>query len=240
MAAKKAESEKLFTLTEVSKKTGISMPTLQRYKKLYQSRIPSKGKGRSQRYLASSLDVFRQLKEENVKRRGRPRKAATAAKTRAPKAATRVPAKKTAKSKPSSKPAVRGTAAKKKAAGSLLTLTEIGKRTGISYPTLLRYVRTHLGKIPHQGSGRGRRFLPEAVAIFKSLRQQGGRGGRKAAATPKPRKVAAKPAAAAAATTDAALAKRVRELEQGQKRVLKQLQRLEKQVSKPFRVVLKR
>jgi hypothetical protein len=38
---------KLYTLSEVSKKTGISMPTLQRYKKSYQSRIPSTGSGRS-------------------------------------------------------------------------------------------------------------------------------------------------------------------------------------------------
>ena len=41
---------KLYTLTEVSKITNISMPTLQRYKKAYQDRIPSTGEGRRQRY----------------------------------------------------------------------------------------------------------------------------------------------------------------------------------------------
>ena len=41
--------DKLYTLSEISQKSGISMPTLQRYKKLYQVRIPSVGKGRKQR-----------------------------------------------------------------------------------------------------------------------------------------------------------------------------------------------
>ena len=34
-----AEGGKLYTLSEISQRTGISMPTLQRYKKLYQDRI---------------------------------------------------------------------------------------------------------------------------------------------------------------------------------------------------------
>jgi hypothetical protein len=65
---------KLFTLSEMSRRTGISMPTLQRYKKLYQHRIPSSGAGRKQRYPESALAVFAQLRSENEKRRGRPRK----------------------------------------------------------------------------------------------------------------------------------------------------------------------
>ena len=64
----------LLTLSEVSKRTKISMPTLQRYKKEYQSRIPSVGQGRKQRYPEESLDVFQEIKKENVGRRGRPRK----------------------------------------------------------------------------------------------------------------------------------------------------------------------
>ena len=53
-----SEDEVLYTLTEVAQKTKISMPTLQRYKKLYQDRIPSHGKGRSQRYPEEALEVF--------------------------------------------------------------------------------------------------------------------------------------------------------------------------------------
>src|SRR3954454_20066540 len=70
--------DKLFTLSEISQKSGISMPTLQRYKKLYQDRIPSVGKGRKQRYPDSALPVFDEIKNENVGRRGRPRKDASA------------------------------------------------------------------------------------------------------------------------------------------------------------------
>src|SRR3954466_4113968 len=70
--------EKLYTLSEISQKTNISMPTLQRYKKLYQARIPSVGKGRKQRYPESALPVFDEIKNENVGRRGRPRKDASA------------------------------------------------------------------------------------------------------------------------------------------------------------------
>lgn len=58
----------------MAKKTDISMPTLQRYKKLYQGQIPARGKGRTQRYPEEALEVFRGLKTENVSRRGRPRK----------------------------------------------------------------------------------------------------------------------------------------------------------------------
>jgi hypothetical protein len=47
----------LLTLSEVSKRTKISMPTLQRYKKEYQRRIPSTGKGRKQRYPVEALEV---------------------------------------------------------------------------------------------------------------------------------------------------------------------------------------
>ena len=45
------------------------MPTLQRYKKLYQDRIPSEGQGRKQRYPESALPVFDVIKNENVGRR---------------------------------------------------------------------------------------------------------------------------------------------------------------------------
>src|SRR5260370_33810806 len=68
--------EKLFTLSEISQRTGISMPTLQRYKKTYQDRLPSVGAGRKQRYPEHALPVFAELRSENAGRRGRPRKTA--------------------------------------------------------------------------------------------------------------------------------------------------------------------
>lgn len=58
----------------------------------------------------------------------------------------------------------------------LLTLTEIHERTGISYPTLIRYTRQHLDRIPHHGKGRARRYPEEAVAAFSRIRLESRRG----------------------------------------------------------------
>src|SRR5436305_9581539 len=74
---REASDEKLYTLSEISQKTKISMPTLQRYKKLYQNRIPAVGNGRKQRYPDSAIPVFNEIKGENIGRRGRPRKDAS-------------------------------------------------------------------------------------------------------------------------------------------------------------------
>ena len=63
----------LLTLSEVSKRTKISMPTLQRYKKEYQGRIPSVGKDRKQRYPVEALEVVQAIKQENLAKRGRRR-----------------------------------------------------------------------------------------------------------------------------------------------------------------------
>lgn len=160
------ESE-LLTLSEVSKRTGISMPTLQRYKKEYQRRIPSKGKGRKQRYPESALPVFEEIKRENIARRGRPRKKSGRGK---PAGSRRTTARRRRKAAPR-----KGSGDKE----NLLTLTEISKRTGISYPTLSRYVKQYLSQIPHEGTGRKRRYHPEAVQVFKELRSRRG-SGRKA------------------------------------------------------------
>jgi predicted DNA-binding transcriptional regulator AlpA len=210
-----AGDDKLFTLSEISQRTGISMPTLQRYKKTYQGRIPSVGTGRKQRYPEHSLPVFAELRSENAGKRGRPRKnpaaVAAPARGRAKRATgSGVAGRRGAAAKPAVRPARRGrppkaASAVRSAAGSrraargagrpaaagrraaagraktsgLLTLTEISKTTGISYPTLVRYVRLYGNRLPHEGKGRARRFHPEAVAEFRTLRQESVRGGRR-------------------------------------------------------------
>src|SRR6476661_9442075 len=83
------EEGKLYTLSEISQKTGISMPTLQRYKKTYQDRIPSVGQGRKQRYPDSALPVFDEIKNENAGKRGRPRKDPNAPRPERPAASKR-------------------------------------------------------------------------------------------------------------------------------------------------------
>jgi predicted DNA-binding transcriptional regulator AlpA len=205
------QKDKLLTLTEVSKQTGISMPTLQRYKKNYQDRIPSKGRGRRQRYPKEALDVFRQIKKENIKRRGRP---------------------------PKKKGAVAGRAKKAKPTGKkgLLTLTKVAEETGISYPTLVRYVKLHEDRIPHEGKGRSRRYYPEAVGVFKQIRAESPRGRR-----PKKKTGAAKPAPRrATASADAGLARRVESLERAQGNLEKQIKELIKQLRKPLKVTINR
>lgn len=155
--AKARAKRKLYTLTEVAKETGISLPTLQRYKKAHQRRIPAVGKGRRQRYPAEALPVFKEIRAENMKRRGRPKKKAVRAK----------------------KAAVRASGRRRTTPPGLLTLSEVSERAGISYPTAIRYVKLFLDKIPHQGEGRMRRFRPAAVGVFKELRSKSRRGRKK-------------------------------------------------------------
>lgn len=205
--------EKLYTLTEVSEKTGISMPTLQRYKKSYQDRIPSVGKGRKQRYPERALPVFEELKKENVKRRGRPPKSG-AGKGR--------PA-----AKRSASPAQEG----------LLPLTQIAEETGISYPTLVRYVKLYGDQIPSEGSGRKRRYYPEAVEVFKRLRAESPRGRRKKA--DRGRAPAAAPRGSAGGG-GGDLGRRVASLERTQAALEREIRELVKQLRKPLKVTIDR
>jgi hypothetical protein len=251
---------KLYTLSEVSQKTKISMPTLQRYKKLYQDRLPSVGQGRKQRYPESALPVFERIKVENAGRRGRPRKDASAprpvaARKRRGRRPGRPPGRRAAS--PAAAPATRrrrgrkavvrraagrrrgrppGPAKKagrrgrpRKAAGGLLTLTAISKKTGISYPTLVRYVRLHANRLAHEGIGRARRFYPQAVDVFRQLRSESGRGGRR-----KGRR-AGNGRRRAASAPGGAIAQRVKAIEKTQKDLQKKLKGLVKNLQALFR-----
>ena len=59
-----------------------------------------------------------------------------------------------------------------------LSLAEIGRRTKISYPTLLRYLKVHSAAIPAIGRGRTRRFPDDAVDVFARLRRESRKGRR--------------------------------------------------------------
>lgn len=69
-------------------------------------------------------------------------------------------------------------AASKSRSTSLLTVGQISERTGISYPTLMRYIRDHGDRLPSEGEGRARRFLPESIDVFRQIRSET-KGGRK-------------------------------------------------------------
>lgn len=251
MAEPETTQGKLYTLSEISQKTNISMPTLQRYKKLYQSRIPSVGQGRKQRYPESALPVFGEIKQENAGKRGRPRKNAAAAAGVAKPAARkrrgrpgrppgRPPGARKAASKrktaarrgrpPGAKTARRGRP--RKSRSGLLTLTQISKTTGISYPTLVRYVKLHSGRLAHEGAGRARRFYPQAVDVFRQLRGESGRGGRRKGAGAKRAANGRRRRASGAA--NGAIAKRLKAIEKSQQKLEKRLKGLVNKLQKVF------
>lgn len=161
------------TLSEVGERTGISMPSLLRYKKEHQGRIPAVGKGRTQRYPVEALEVFEAIKRENLSKRGRPKGSGGGAKK------ARRPAKAGRKA---ASGGGRGRAAAPAAGEAngeeLLTLAQVAAQTGISYPTLRNYAERHGDRIPSVGEGRKRRYRPEAVAVFRELRAES-RPGRK-------------------------------------------------------------
>lgn len=181
MSAAAAGKKNLLTLGELARRAGVSMATAQRYKRLYQDRVPSEGEGRKQRYPVAAVKVFRDLKKERIANRA-------AGRRKSPK-------------KPA-KAASSGTA--------LLTLSSISSQTNISYPTLQRYVKLFSDRIPHEGVGRKRRYHPDSVAVFRQLRAES-RPGRKpkaggqvkATAAPKARQAKKAPARAKAVPASA-------------------------------------
>ena len=216
-AAAKTPRRKLYTLTEVGRLASVSMPTLQKYKKAYADRIPSVGEGRRQRYPRAAVAVLRQLKKENLAKRGRPPKAGGSAAKKRSVAKSRV--------------------AKARSPKGLLTLTEISRRTKVSYPTVSRYVKLFIDRIPHVGTGRSRRFPAAAVAVFKQLRSES-----------RPGRPPAKAGSAGSAgssqgsrtqPTDAALSARLRQLEKAQAELSKQVATMVKLLKKPLQVTIK-
>lgn len=221
---KGAESN-LLTLSEVATRTRISMPTLQRYKKLYQARIPAVGKGRTQRYPEDSLAIFEELRQENIGRRGRPRKEATVA---------REPARR------GPKPG-RLRAERVASGDDYLTLTAIAEQTGISYPTLVRYSKVHAAELPSRGTGRARRYAPAAVEVFRRLRSESPRGRRPKNVLAPTRSVGRPPKAESATRgTDSQVAARLAAIERAQAGLERQLQRLLELVSRPVRITVDR
>lgn len=62
--------KELFTLTEMSDRTGISLASLSKYVKEHADRIPFEMVGKMRKFPAEAAEVFQQIKEENLDRRG--------------------------------------------------------------------------------------------------------------------------------------------------------------------------
>lgn len=132
--------------------------------------------------------------------------------------------------------------------GGMLTLSEIGERLGIPYPTVARYASQFEDMIPHQGKGRNRRFPPEAVAVFERIRRESKPGrppkgegkGPKALRAVAPQRAEARPRAEAkprpapaAGAGDDALARRIESLERSQQILEDQIRDLLERLSRP-------
>lgn len=206
---------KLLTMSEVSRRTGISMPTLQKYKKLHQDRIPSEGEGRKQRYPLTALPVFQQLKEEGLARRGGSGHKKSKKKAGRPKSK----AKSTNRSKSED--------------SGLLSLQRIREITGISYPTLLRYVKLHLKQIPHVGEGRKRRYPEQAVEVFRKIRSESPRGR-------KPKGAKKTSSVSRPTGSDAGLAKKLADLQRSQAQLERQVRELKELIKRPITVTMRR
>ena len=204
-----ARRRKLLTLSEVSKRTGISMPTLQKYKRENADELASVGEGRKQRYLLESIPVFERLRREGLARRGGGSHSDSPAATKPPKVSSgsRTPP-------------------------GLLSLQRIKEVSGISYPTLLRYVDLHLDKIPHVGEGRKRRYPKEAIDVFVELRKNSPRGRKPKAGSPS--------ANAQAASSAARLEKKIVELQRSQAHLERQVRELAEYMRRPVVLTMKR
>lgn len=195
----------LLTLTELARRAGISAGTAHRYRQELGERLPSVGEGRTTRFPEEAVAILLALREEKAGRKG----------GRPPGRAPRPPA------------ALAG-----EAPAGLLSLRRIGKLTGISYPTLLRYLARHGEQIPQVGSGRRRRFPPEAMAVFEALRASRGRRPRAAAGE--------KPAARPRRGGEPALIRRLQALEEAHAELTRQLRRLQQLLDRPWTVTVKR
>jgi len=112
----------------------------------------------------------------------------------------------------------------------VLSLAEINRQTKISYPTLLRYVRLYGRDIPSVGTGRARRFRPEALDVFRRLRSQSRKGRR-----PKSESLEGRSAQGA----DRALADRIRKIESTQADLARQLDEVVRLLKQPLQVTIR-
>lgn len=192
---RKPKQPKLYTLTDISEATGISMPTLLRYKKNFQDRIPSVGRGRKQRYPEAAFAVVQQIKKENLRKRGGARRGGGGD------------------------------------GDGYLPLTEIAERAGISYPTARKYAAEHASTLNTKGVGRRRRYAPETAEMFKKIRSQSRRGGRRASS-------GTARGGRTAVVQDPVLARRIKELERSQAEISRQLHAIIETLRKPLQVTI--
>ena len=114
-----------------------------------------------------------------------------------------------------------------------LSLAEIGRRTKISYPTLLRYLKVHSAAIPAIGRGRTRRFPDDAVEVFARLRRESRKGRRPKSET------GLALGGRVAQGADRALSERIRRLEGMQSEISRQIEEVVRLLKQPLQVTIR-
>lgn len=275
-------SDRMLSLVEVAKETGIPMPILLRYKREHPARVASTGSGSQQRFPEEALEIFLAIHRDEAETSDLPRRGGAGLfslprlrKRRSDRAQEEDEmAKKASKPKPEKSPASKKRAASRPSADAkpetsnqdagepLLSLQEVSKEMGIPYPTLARYMQRLGDRIPHVGKGRKRRFPPEALEVFRTIRDNShpGRppkGGQKdplsdapapasraAKKSPTPRKAATPPArtqkaaAADAENGNGDLVARIARLESSQQQLEEEIRSLVRRLSSPVSVTI--
>ena len=252
--SERAEAEeRTFSLMEVAQETGIAMPILLRYKREHPDRIPSTGSGAQQRFPEAAFAVFEEIHAQESESHDRPRGGGFGLLS--------LPRIRRAKQEPqdagegepvdadeapaSEKTPGRAQGSPTSAAPpgeATLTLKDISEQLGIPYPTIARYATKHEDRIPHEGTGRGRRFPPEAVKVFRRIRKESKPGRPKKSESK--RRGKARPARAAAgagrAGDDGGLAARLEQLESRQQRIEDMVRELLAEVRRPLVATVRR
>jgi hypothetical protein len=262
------DATRTFSLVEVAQKTGIPMPILLRYKREHPDRVPSFGVGSQQRFPEEAFEVFRTIQREESEEQEPPRRtgfgllslprlrkqAARPAKPEVAEAAAEAEAGEAEEEPKRARRRKKSGKGAGEAAGDGLTLSDVSEQLGIPYPTVARYASQFEDRIPHTGSGRNRRFPPEAVEVFRQIRKESKPGrppkqkkerearparvARKAAADRPARTVRTAPAPAAGRADEAQLARRIESLERSQQLLEDQLRDLLDRLSRPAVVTI--
>jgi DNA-binding transcriptional MerR regulator len=263
------DATRTFSLVEVAQKTGIPMPILLRYKREHPDRVPSFGVGSQQRFPEEAFEVFRTIQREESEEQEPPRRsgfgllslprlrkqAARPAKSEVAEAAAEAEAGEAEEEPKRARRRKKAGKGAGEAAGDGLTLSDVSEQLGIPYPTVARYASQFEDRIPHTGSGRNRRFPPEAVEVFRQIRKESKPGRppkqkkeRREAAPARVARAAAEdrpertrrtaPAPAAGRADEAQLARRIESLERSQQLLEDQLRDLLDRLSRPAVVTI--
>lgn len=219
-ARRPRQAPELLTLTDLARRAGISPATAHRYQKEHGDLLPSRGEGRTRRYLPSAVEVLRGLFTKKRRERGvgaQPRGPRKAAAGRRPGSAPR-----------SARQATPGQGARQ-GRSAFVAQDRPDDRDRLPDAAALRGA-ARTGDPAGAGTGRKRRFPPEAVPVFVALRQHRGRlprGGEEVAA--RGRKGG-----------DPQLVRRLQALEEAHAELTRKLRRLQRMLDRPWRVTLSR